>query len=233
MGGGRLGTTHISLLLKYLANSRGTQWLRSNSTLLNFRLVYISWEMIIYFRKQPQNTELVKLRRRPGAGRTFLSDPFWVLKEEMSDDVIPRYSLVMDTNYWSFTAGPSYRKPWRPPSFAQTFSSRSQERGGTPAFSGWKSGRGPPARTPVPRAQERPGCTCSCRRHGPGAVTLPRGPARPRPQADSPPSASPGPPRKRQYILTPLELLLCGGGCFSGSGGCGSRRGSPGGSAGC
>lgn len=54
-------------------------------------------------------------------------------------------------------------------------------------------------------------------------------PRRPTPR----PPPRPSPRRKRQYILTPLELLLCCGGCFSGSGGCGSRRGSPGCSTGC
>lgn len=90
------------------------------------------------------------------------------------------------------------------------------------------------------RAWERPSCTCSSGSRWPGGGPGPGGGYPPsRPSLASGPRPTPRPPprpgsrRKRQYILTPLELLLCCGCCFSASGGCGSRRCSPGGSAGC
>lgn len=48
----------------------------------------------------------------------FLLQTFTVVKRKWSDDVIPSYSLVMNTNYWPLKEGPSSCKPWRPPSSA-------------------------------------------------------------------------------------------------------------------
>lgn len=116
----------------------------------------------------------------------------------MSDDVIPRYSLVMNTNYWPLKRGPFSSKPWWPQSFAQMFSSRSQGREGdpwSPAGNGG-GGAGPPGRTPARpargqagRARERPSCTCSSPHPPPeGGYPLPR----PRP-ASGPPGRLPAP----------------------------------------
>lgn len=168
----------------------------------------------------------------------FLLQTFTVVKRKWSDDVIPSYSLVMNTNYWPLKEGPSSCKPWRPPSSASK-----SGRGGCSLSGTWSRGGSadPEARNQallVGAGGEGPGAS-RLHLHLPpptarGAVNPTKaqpgfGPARP----TSRPPPRPGPRRKRQYILTPLELLLCCGGCFSCSGGWGSRRSWPGDSVGC
>lgn len=118
----------------------------------------------------------------------------------MSDDVIPRYSLVMNTNYWPLKGGPFSSKPWWPLSFAQMFSSRSQGREGdpwSPARNGG-GGAGPPAAPQPAQPGGRrvgpgsgPAAPAPPLTHRPRAVVPDRGPGRPRaPQADFPPPTS-------------------------------------------
>lgn len=113
----------------------------------------------------------------------------------MSDDVIPRYSLVMNTNYWPLKGGPFSSKPWWPQSFAQMFSSRSQGREGAPWSPARNAGPPHPGCTPARAARGRrvgpgsgPAAPAPPLTHGPRAAIPYRGAGRPRaPQADFPP----------------------------------------------
>lgn len=137
----------------------------------------------------------------------------------MSDDVIPSYSLVMNTNYWPLKGGPFFCKLWRPPTSAERFSSRSQgRRGDSRSWARSRGGAPDPRPTPgIPRF----GADGEGRLHLHLPPPTAQGSAlRGAPRSTSrPPPPRPSPRRKRQYILTPLELLLCCGGCFSCSGG--------------
>lgn len=215
-----------------------TQWIRSTGALFNFLGVSLRPALGLDLEKQPQ-TACTQLSTRPEARqspRKRVPGPGGNV-----DDVIPRYSLVMNTNCWPLKAG---RSPGTGAAAGPGARVPRPEPGG-PGVSrdlGQQAERAPGPGPPHPARRAEAGGRAAGPGSGPAAPAPPGPlPARPSPAGAGPgptcAPTSPRPPRKRQYILTPLALLLLlllqSWGCFSVSGGCGSRRGSAGASAGC
>lgn len=112
----------------------------------------------------------------------------------MSDDVIPRYSLVMNTNYWPLKDHFPARRGGRGASLQCAPAEVRDE--GEPWSRAGGGGAGPGR---AGRAWSGPAAPAPPRTPGPRAATPHRGPARPRaPQADCPPPT----PSRSQEIKT-------------------------------